>query len=51
MWPTYGMILWAHDGKPAIGVMREDAVTIGINTRGLAYRPEYRDWQVRGVKR
>jgi len=36
-----------HDGTPAIGVMREDAVTIGINTRGLAYRPEYREWQVR----
>lgn len=36
-----------HDGDPAVGVMREDAVTIGINTRGLAYRPEYREWQVR----
>jgi len=36
-----------HEGKPAVGVMREDAVTIGINTRGLAYRPEYREWQVR----
>jgi hypothetical protein len=36
-----------HDGKPAVGVMREDAVTIGINTRGLAYRPEYREWQLR----
>jgi len=36
-----------HDGKPAIGVMREDAVTIGINTRGLAYRPEYKEWQLR----
>lgn len=35
------------DGKPAVGVMREDAVTIGINTRGLAYRPEYAEWQVR----
>jgi hypothetical protein len=35
------------DGKPAIGVMREDAVTIGINTRGLAYRPEYKEWQLR----
>ncbi len=28
-------------GQPAVGKMREDAVTIGINTRGLAYRPEY----------
>ncbi len=28
-----------HDGTPGKGVMREDAVTIGINTRGLAYRP------------
>lgn len=36
-----------HDGKPAVGVMREDAVTIGINTRGLTYRPEYREWQLR----
>ena len=35
-----------HDGSPAIGVMREDAVTIGINTRGLAYRPEYKEWQL-----
>ncbi len=23
------------------------AVTIGINTRGLTYRPEYREWQLR----
>lgn len=36
-----------HDGKPAVGVMREDAVTIGISTRGLTYRPEYAQWQVR----
>ena len=36
-----------HDGKPAVGVMREDAVTIGINTRGLTYRPEYKQWQLR----
>lgn len=36
-----------HDGKPAVGVMREDAVTIGINTRGLTYRPEYKEWQLR----
>lgn len=36
---------WA--GKPAVGVMREDAVTIGVNTRGLAYRPEYSEWQLR----
>jgi hypothetical protein len=35
------------DGTPAIGVMREDAVTIGINTRGLAYRPQYTEWQLR----
>ena len=38
-----------HNGTPAVGVMREDAVTIGINTRGLAYRPEYAQWQVRVV--
>jgi hypothetical protein len=36
-----------HDGSPARGLMREDAVTIGINTRGLTYRPEYKEWQVR----
>ena len=34
-------------GKPAIGTIREDAVTIGINTRGLAYRPQYSEWTVR----
>jgi hypothetical protein len=34
------------DGSPAIGRMREDAVTIGISTRALAYRPEYPEWQV-----
>jgi hypothetical protein len=36
-----------HDGNPIKGTMREDAVTIGINTRGLAYRPEYPKWQLR----
>jgi len=36
-----------HDGSPAVGIMREDAVTIGINKRGLAYRPEYAEWQLR----
>ena len=36
-----------YDGTPAVGVMREDAVTIGINTRGLTYRPEYKEWQLR----
>lgn len=36
-----------YNGKPAVGVMREDAVTIGINTRGLTYRPEYKEWQLR----
>jgi len=36
-----------HDGSPATGRMREDAVTIGINTRGLSYRPEYPEWQLR----
>lgn len=36
-----------HDGSPAVGVMREDAVTIGINTRGLSYRPMYTEWQLR----
>lgn len=35
------------DGGAAVGTMREDAVTIGINTRGLAYRPQYPVWQVR----
>ena len=36
-----------HNGEPALGVMREDAVTIGINTRGLTYRPSYTEWQLR----
>ena len=35
------------DGGPAVGTIREDAVTIGVNTRGLAYRPQYPAWQVR----
>jgi hypothetical protein len=35
------------DGTPARGEMREDAVTIGVNTRGLAYRPQYREWHLR----
>jgi len=34
------------DGSPAVGAMREDAVTIGINIRGLAYRPEYPTWKI-----
>lgn len=34
------------DGTPAKGIMREDAVTIGINTRGLTYRPEYKEWRL-----
>lgn len=34
-----------HSGALAVGVMREDAVTIGINTRGLTYRPAYAQWQ------
>lgn len=36
-----------YDGKPAVGVKREDAVTIGMGKRGLAYRPEYKEWQLR----
>jgi len=39
--------IYRLDGKPAVGVMREDAVTIGVNTRGLAYRPEYKEWQLK----
>jgi hypothetical protein len=35
------------DGSPAKAIMREDAVTIGVNTRGLAYRPQYDEWQLR----
>jgi hypothetical protein len=35
------------DGSPAVGEMREDAVTIGINVRGLTYRPMYPNWQLR----
>lgn len=36
-----------HDGQPLTGVQREDAVTIGGTTRGLSYRPEYKQWQIR----
>ena len=36
-----------HDGAPAVGVMREDPVTIGMGKRGLTYRPSYEQWQVR----
>ena len=36
-----------YDGEQAVGEMREDAVTIGMNTRGLSYRPEYKEWQLR----
>lgn len=36
-----------HNGKPAVGTMREDAVTIGNGIRGLTYRPEYPEWQIR----
>lgn len=36
-----------YDGSAAVGTMREDAVTIGMNVRGLAYRPEYPEWQLR----
>lgn len=36
-----------NDGSPAVATMREDAVTIGINTRGLAYRPQYPEWNLR----
>ena len=36
-----------YDGSPAIGVMREDAVTIAGKTRALSYRPEYKEWQLR----
>lgn len=33
-------------GGFATGVLREDAVTIGINTRGLTYRPAYAAWKL-----
>lgn len=36
-----------HANAPAVGVMREDAVTIGINTRGLTYRPMYPEWKLK----
>ena len=45
----YGLLVPIEtlDGAPAQGIMREDAVTIPINTRGLTYRPGYLNWQVR----
>ena len=45
--PGHLVPIETYDDKPSIGIMREDAVTIGINTRGLAYRPEYKEWQLR----
>lgn len=36
-----------YDRRPAVGIKREDPVTIGINTRGLVYRPCYPEWQLR----
>lgn len=36
-----------HDGSPAKGELLESAVTIGMNTRGLCYRPKYEEWQLR----
>ena len=36
-----------YHGQPARPTLREDAVTIGVNTRGLAYRPQYTEWQLR----
>lgn len=46
--PSSSMVpIEKFDGSQATGVMREDAVTIGINTRGLTYRPCYEEWQLR----
>ncbi len=46
--PTSQLVpIETFDGKLAVGTMREDAVTIGINTRGLTYRPQYPEWQLR----
>lgn len=36
-----------YDGTFALGEQREDAVTIGMGKRGLTYRPEYPEWQLR----
>ncbi|KAF0156280.1 MAG: hypothetical protein FD189_1085 [Elusimicrobia bacterium] len=36
-----------YDGSPATGEFREDPVTLGMNIRGLAYRPGYAEWQCR----
>lgn len=36
-----------RDGTPAVGIIREDPVTIGINTRGLTYRPSYPEWRLK----
>lgn len=46
--PTSALVpILTTDGKPAVGVMREDAVTIGMGKRGLTYRPAYAEWQLR----
>lgn len=39
--------IFTSEGQPAVGIFREDAVTIGGTTRGLAYRPYYEDWNLR----
>ena len=36
-----------NDGTPAVGKMREDAVTIGMGKRGLTYRPAYPEWNLK----
>jgi len=43
---SYLVPIETHDGKQAVGQMREDAVTIGMGTRDLTYRPEYKEWQI-----
>lgn len=46
--PTSALVpILTTSGQPAVGVMREDAVTIGMGKRGLTYRPAYADWQLR----
>jgi hypothetical protein len=47
LYPSDSLVpIMRNDGSSAVGTMREDAVTIGQGTRGLAYRPEYPEWNL-----
>jgi hypothetical protein len=47
--PSSPLVPIESNGKPAVGIMREDPVTIGKGTRDLRYRPQYESWKLRIV--